>query len=49
MIDIGKLKTTLVDLILSNVIKKAEHDELVKKVNNVKTTDASDLVTKSWL
>ena len=51
-LDIGKLETTQADLILSNVvksnvIKKTEYDELVKKVNNVNTTDASDLVKKA--
>ena len=29
------------------MFKKAENDELVKKANNIKPTDASDLVKKS--
>ena len=51
--NIAKLETTLVDLSkLSNVVKndifkKTEHDELVKKVNAIKTTDTSKLVQKT--
>ena len=49
-LEIGKLETTPVDLSkLSNVVKndvvrKTEYNELVKKVNNINTTDTSDLV-----
>ena len=52
-LNIAKLETTLVDLSkLSNVVKndvfkKTEHDELVKKVNAIKTTDTSKLVQKT--
>ena len=40
-LDIGKLETTPIDLsklsnvVKNNVVKKTEHDELVKKVNNI--------------
>ena len=50
--DIGKLETTPVDLsklsdvIKNDVVKRIEHGELVKKVDNIKTTDTSDLVKK---
>ena len=46
---IGKLETTPVDLsklssVVKNVVvKKTEYDELVKKINNINTTD--NLVT----
>ena len=49
-LDIGKLGTTPVDLSkLSNVakidvVKKTEYNELVQKVNNISTTDTSNLV-----
>ena len=49
-IDIVKLETTPVDLSkLSNVVKndvakKTEYYELVKNVNNINTTDTSNLV-----
>ena len=52
-LDIGKLETTLFDLSKLNdvaknhVVKKTEYDELVKKVNNIKTTDTSDLGKKA--
>ena len=52
-LDIRKLETTPVDLSnLSNVlrndaIKKTECNELVKKVNNISTTDTSNLVKKN--
>ena len=42
-LDIGKLETTLV---VQNVVKKTEYNELVKKVNNISTTDPSNLVKK---
>ena len=51
--DIGKLETTPVDLsklsdaIKNDVVKRIEHGELVKKVDNIKTTDTSDLVKKA--
>ena len=51
-LDVGKLVPALADLSkLSNVVKnnvfqKAEYNELVKKVNNIKTTDTSDSVKK---
>ena len=51
-LDIGKLETTPAELIkLSNVVKndvfkKTEHDELVKKVNAIQTTNTSNLVKK---
>ena len=50
--DIGKLETTPVDLsklndaIKNDFVKRTEHGKLVKKVNNIKTTDTSDLVKK---
>ena len=49
---VGKVETTAVDLCkLSNVVKNdvvkiTEYNKLVKKVNNIKTTDTSDLVKK---
>ena len=52
-LDIGKLETTSVDLnklsnaVNNDVIKKTENDELVKKVNNINTTDTSNLVKKT--
>ena len=51
-LDIGKLETTPVSLSkLSNVVKKdvvktADYNELIKKVNNISTTDTSSLVKK---
>ena len=50
--DIGKLETTPVDLsklsdvVKNEVVKKTEFNESVKKVNNINTTDTSDLVKK---
>ena len=52
-LDIGKLETTPVDLsklsdaVKNEVLKKTEYNELVKKVNNINTTDTSDLVKKT--
>ena len=52
-LDIRKLETTPVDLsklsdVLKNeVVKKTEYNELVKKVNNINTTDTSDFVKKT--
>ena len=54
-LDIGKVETTPVDLsrlsnvVKNNVDKKTEYNELVKKLNNIKTTDARDLVKKSCI
>ena len=51
--DIGKLETTPVDLsklsdtVKNEVAKKTEYNELLKKVNNRKTTDGSGLVKKT--
>ena len=51
-LDIGNLETTPVHLgklsnvVKNDVIKKTECDELVIKVNNINTTDTSDLVKK---
>ena len=51
-LDIGKLETTPVDLNkLSNVVKnyvvkKTAYIELVKKANNITTTDTRNLVKK---
>ena len=50
--DTGKLGTTPVDLskltdtVKNEVAKKTEYNELLKKVNNRKTTDGSGLVKK---
>ena len=49
-LDIGKLETTPVNLskvsnvVKTDVVKKTEYDELVKKVNKINTTDTSKLV-----
>ena len=49
-LDIDKLALVPVDLsklsygVKNDVVKKSEYDELVKKVNNIKTTDTSYLV-----
>ena len=54
-IDIVKLETTPVDLsklsnvVKNDVVKKTEYNELVKNVNNINTTDTSNLVSKNWL
>ena len=51
-LDISKLETTPIDLIkLSDVVKndfakRTKYKELVKKRNDFKTTDKSDLVKK---
>ena len=51
-LDIRKLETTPVDLsnlsnvLRNDVIKKTECNELVKKVNDISTTDTSNLVKK---
>ena len=36
----------LSDVVKNKVLKKTEYNELVKKVNNINTTDTSDLVKK---
>ena len=52
-LDIGKLGTTPIDLsklsniVKNDVVKKTEYDELVKKVNDIKFTDTSNLVKKN--
>ena len=51
-LDIGKLETTSVDLSkLSDRVKndnvKKTDDELVEKVNNIKTTDTTNLVKRT--
>ena len=52
-LDIGKLETTPIDLSKLNdvvknvVVKKTVYDELVKKVNAIKTTDTSNLIRKA--
>ena len=50
-LDIGKLETAPVDLsklsnVVKNFVKETEYNKLVKKVNNISTTDTSDLVKK---
>ena len=51
-LDIGRLETTLVDLSKLNnvvknyIVKKTEYNELVKRFNNINTTDTSNLVKK---
>ena len=52
-LDIGRLDTTPVDLrklsniVKNKVVKKTEYNELVKKINNISTTDTSNLVKKT--
>ena len=52
-LDFGKLETTPFDLsklsnaVKNGVVKKAEYNVLVKKVDNIDTTDTSDLVKKN--
>ena len=51
-LDIGKLETTPVGLSklsieVKEVVKKTENNELVKIVNNISTTDTSNLVKKT--
>ena len=41
-VDLGKL----IDLVKNDVVKDIEYYELVKKVNNISTTDASNLIKK---
>ena len=36
----------LTDVVKNEVVKKTEHNDLVEKVNNINTTDTSDLVKK---
>ena len=53
-LDIDKLAPVPVDLsklgnvAKNDVFKKTEYNELVKKVNNIKTNDTSDLVKKNY-
>ena len=50
---IGKLETASVDLsklsdvVKNDIFKKTEYDELVKNVNNNKTTDTTNLIKKT--
>ena len=50
---IGKLEPILVDLsnlsdvVKDEVVKKTEYNELIKKVNNINTTDTSNLILKT--
>ena len=49
-LDVAKLVPVSLDLsnlsnvVKNNVVKDTEYDQLVKKVNDIKTTDTSDLV-----
>ena len=49
-LDVGKWETTpvpsckLSDIVKNNFVKISEYDKLIEKFNNIKTTDASDLV-----
>ena len=51
-LNIRKSETTSVNLsklsnvVKNDVVKKTEHNELVKKVNNININDTSDLVKK---
>ena len=51
-LDVRELETSLVDssklsnAVKTNVVKKTEYDELVKKVNTIETRDTSDLVKR---
>ena len=51
-LDVDKLVSVPVDVsklrnVKSDVVKKIEYNELVKKVNNISTTDTSNLVKKT--
>ena len=52
-LDVGKLETTPVDLnklsnvVKNDVVKKTEYNELVKEVNNISTTDTSNLIKRT--
>ena len=52
-LDIEKLGTTpvdsskLSDVVKNKFVKRNEYNELVKKFNNISTTDTSDLVEKT--
>ena len=52
-LDLGKLETTPVELsklsnvVKKDVVKKTKYNELVKKVNNISTTDTSNLANVS--
>ena len=41
--DLSKLS----NVVKNDVIKKTEYDELGKKLNNIRTTDTSDLIEKT--
>ena len=41
-VDLSKLS----DIVKIDVVKKIEYDELVKKINDIKSTNTSDLVKK---
>ena len=43
-VDLSKLS----NVIKNDFVKKTEYDELANKVNDIKTTDTSDLVKRSW-
>ena len=49
-LDIGKLENSPIDLsklsnvVKDDVVKKTEYTELLKKVNNISTTDTTTLV-----
>ena len=51
-LDIGKLENSPIDLsklsnvVKDDVVKKTEYTELLKKVNNISTTDTTNLVQK---
>ena len=51
-LDIGKLENSPIDLsklsnvVKNDVVKKTEYTELLKKVNNISTTDTINLVKK---
>ena len=53
-LDIEKLGTTpvdsskLSDVVKNKFVKRNEYNELVKKFNNISTTDTSDLVEKTY-
>ena len=44
-VDLSKLS----DVVKNDVAIKTEYNELVKKVNNISTTESSNLVKKNWL
>ena len=44
-VDLSKLS----DIVKIDVVKKIEYDELVKKINDIKSTNTSELVKKNCL